>query len=287
MFVIAFISTYLSACLFKTGRSLDVDLQGNYFCKFPCGYVHTACCEAPCRIQERNCGKGAQTFESTEYRVNILIHIHNKWRSQIAMGAVHGLPSASNMNVLSYSYELEFIAQCWSNACLRTLQACTSTSSYERHGETNVYLENSEQDLAKITFFADLAFQSWMEEARLMKAEYIKSYVYKKEYGNFSQVAWANSKIFGCGSTMFKKGIWFLCLYGPRGNIVGEPIYNTGKPCSACDPGIKCNQYHEGLCGEIEWSDSWTPPFPLINFGGVYKSSIRYINVFIIVIMLT
>jgi len=68
-----------------------------------------------------------------------------------------------------------------------------------------------------------------------------------KEY---TKIVWARIFTVGCGFTGFysKDGLYnkyYLCLYGPGGNIVGSSVYQIGPACSACPGGTACD---DGLC---------------------------------------
>ncbi|EYC33102.1 hypothetical protein Y032_0002g602 [Ancylostoma ceylanicum] len=53
-------------------------------------------------------------------------------------------------------------------------------------------------------------------------------------------MAWANSYKIGCGvgdCTGTTGNTTVVCRYRAKGNRIGEYVYETGDPCTACDYG--------------------------------------------------
>lgn len=45
-------------------------------------------------------------------------------------------------------------------------------------------------------------------------------------------------------------GYMMACNYHPKGNIKGEPVYKTGRPCTDCSlDRPSCSRIFKGLCG--------------------------------------
>lgn len=45
-------------------------------------------------------------------------------------------------------------------------------------------------------------------------------------------------------------GYMMACNYHPKGNIKGEPVYRTGRPCTDCSlDRPSCSRIFKGLCG--------------------------------------
>ncbi|KAF8764818.1 CRISP/Allergen/PR-1 like protein [Argiope bruennichi] len=76
--------------------------------------------------------------------------------------------------------------------------------------------------------------------------------------GHFTQVIWSRSWRIGCGYTSFKEGgkykRFYVCNYGPGGNVAEQPVYKNGQPCSACPINSCCGSScggglsYPGLC---------------------------------------
>lgn len=72
--------------------------------------------------------------------------------------------------------------------------------------------------------------------------------------GLYTQLIWADTRYVGCGITMYRNRKnssqylkYFVCNYGPKGNIMGKSIYERGRPCSKCPNG--CDKTRTNLCG--------------------------------------
>jgi len=73
---------------------------------------------------------------------------------------------------------------------------------------------------------------------------------FNEETGHYTQVVWAETYKVGCGfkayqaSDGYKK--FYVCNYGPGGNIIGGSMYTEGDACTACPADASgCNN---GLC---------------------------------------
>lgn len=73
--------------------------------------------------------------------------------------------------------------------------------------------------------------------------------------GLYTQLIWAKTLYVGCGISMYKDVEkpnmylkFFVCNYGPRGNVVGESVYQKGPPCSKCSQGCSQDDRYKSLC---------------------------------------
>jgi len=69
--------------------------------------------------------------------------------------------------------------------------------------------------------------------------------------GHFTQVLWANSYKVGCGFTAYvgadgRYNKFYVCNYGPGGNIIGDSMYQEGEPCTQCP--AEASSCDNGLC---------------------------------------
>ncbi|GBM11931.1 hypothetical protein AVEN_160120-1, partial [Araneus ventricosus] len=71
-------------------------------------------------------------------------------------------------------------------------------------------------------------------------------------------VIWSKTWRIGCGYTAYKTGKkynrFYVCNYGPSGNVRDQPVYKQGQPCSACPSNTCCGSSctsgpnYPGLC---------------------------------------
>ncbi|KAI9558344.1 hypothetical protein GHT06_015097 [Daphnia sinensis] len=66
-----------------------------------------------------------------------------------------------------------------------------------------------------------------------------------KSVGRYTQMVWAETYTIGCGEAFYRssnaEGVtvnkaFFVCNYGPAGNIANSPVYSIGVGGSACPP---------------------------------------------------
>ena len=41
---------------------------------------------------------------------------------------------------------------------------------------------------------------------------------------------------------------YYVCDYGPGGNLIGDVMYQPGPQCSRCPTGSSCTSRYSGLC---------------------------------------
>ncbi|XP_071169156.1 cysteine-rich secretory protein LCCL domain-containing 2-like [Mytilus edulis] len=74
---------------------------------------------------------------------------------------------------------------------------------------------------------------------------------------HYTQLVWSRTSRLGCtlsycpvlvddrGST-YRNAMYFVCFYDPQGNIVGQPVFTPGPPCTRCPGGRE--PCRNGLC---------------------------------------
>lgn len=61
---------------------------------------------------------------------------------------------------------------------------------------------------------------------------------------------WAASQFIGCAAARVNKRYAMMCNYSPAGNVLGEPVFVSGTPCSNCEVDrASCSRVFLGLCG--------------------------------------
>lgn len=173
------------------------------------------------------------------------------------------------MAALSYDNELEFIAQCLANSCTRQYyhRVCRSSSRFNDVGMASFYFDNEGVGFMETDEVIMMAMEFWADQLILFEEDpnvndLINNYdpEFSKEVMPIIQVLWAETTHVGCGRSYGGrlKDI-LICMYGPSGLKVKEPMWLDGEPCSECGDTVCSN----GLCGadfNFDYED-WEPPF--------------------------
>jgi len=171
---------------------------------------------------------------------------HNKLRSKVALGQEDNQPSAANMRKLSWSSELEEIAQSWADNCV--FEHSTGTELGE-----NLATRSSSQQQDRVGVEQALvgSVQDWYDEVSQFNSYSINPFTFDSGAGHYTQVVWAETDEVGCGMVYYRDGGWYssllVCNYRVAGNMQGSQMYIPGEACSQCPAGHSCQQ---GLCEE-------------------------------------
>ncbi|XP_069677996.1 venom allergen 5-like [Periplaneta americana] len=182
-----------------------------------------------------------------------VVDAHNKLRSRVALGQETlgkpgPQPPAANMHKLKWDDELAKVAQQWANQCSFGHDACRSVGRF--YVGQNVYISSTlgvkETDVQEW----DKATQSFYNEVKDFNKDIVPAFksTSGKPVGHYTQLIWAETKYVGCGFVAYKGDDgWFnkyyVCNYGPGGNIISQPIYKKGAACSKCTGACE-----KGLC---------------------------------------
>ncbi|XP_066252497.1 venom allergen 5 2-like [Euwallacea similis] len=245
-------------------------VQNNY-CQLPCNIAHESITHTVCSRSELKCGPSpkcgpdfaeiALTDDDRQY----ILDIHNYLRNKVALGYEKrgSQPKAANMKIMNYNKELEFIAQCWANACNGNPlihDHCRRTDIYAHVGQNLGYVNSTNPKIHKVKAIKDLSLL-WYDEVDVFDRTWINDTQNRgPDYvvGHYTQLIWANSAEIGCAMSYYtntvSSRIWhqiiLVCNYGPGGNYLARPVYMIGKPASRCPQGLGRNSFYKGLCGE-------------------------------------
>lgn len=215
--------------------------------------THTACLEPneDCTIHNR-------TLTAADRQ--LVLKLHNQYRSQVAKGQLEGYPPAANMVQLQWDDEMADVAQAWADQCIRRGEGLRHdklenrfTSKFKYTGQNIAWIGSSNPGTPK--WKANI--KAWFDEYSEYDARYIDSLEYGQKFqktGHFTQLVWAETRYVGCGYAQYSvphgKSRYeqiYVCNYGPAGNLVGGRIYKKGETCSDCPEGTKCVKT-TGLC---------------------------------------
>uniref|UniRef100_T1JAR1 Cysteine-rich venom protein n=1 Tax=Strigamia maritima TaxID=126957 RepID=T1JAR1_STRMM len=205
--------------------------------------THTMCiysAKVACKAIERGI---------TPSDVKVIVDSHNTIRSQIAINK-----SASNMLKMEWDPELAEVAQRLVDQC-KYQRDCFDCRVVERFFAVGQIIHRTRKTAELAKNLNDTSsewkriIQIWGKPKVKISESVRKSYVSKEAHNTYSQVIWAESQYVGCGFISFVNTNqvvkMYVCNYGPAGNMLEEPIYQSGAPCSACPTNSTCSS---GLC---------------------------------------
>ncbi|XP_047502535.1 scoloptoxin SSD976-like [Penaeus chinensis] len=158
------------------------------------------------------------------------------------------------MKQLIWNQELADVAQAWCNTCPANHDCndCRRAFSIDGFVGQNLYWN--------FAFLADQvwspALKAFYDEVQFVPKTLVDKYLSiptAGQIGHYTQMVWAETSEVGCGAVYhgpcagsFPECKTYCCNYGPAGNILTRPIYETGPAASNC-PNGKSEEY-DGLC---------------------------------------
>uniref|UniRef100_A0A1Q3FTQ4 Putative scp-like extracellular protein n=1 Tax=Culex tarsalis TaxID=7177 RepID=A0A1Q3FTQ4_CULTA len=205
-----------------------------------------------------SCGHDAQEIYLDPSLVAIILDEHNRRRSQVATGQQSYAPGAfysqaARMATLQWDRELANIAAANARRCTFGHDTCRNTYSFPYAGQniaisTNSRVSNGDQ----IKRWID----SWYAEYRSANPGYLANFPGGPvlfSIGHFTQMVSDRTDRIGCSLVSYQSNKVFVCNYS-FSNMLGQPIYVTGRACSMCRTG--CNAAYPGLCNTNEVVDA-------------------------------
>jgi hypothetical protein len=195
----------------------------------------------------------------------LIVQTHNMYRNQIALQTNTlgtKLPFAKNMRQVYWNDKLAATAQEWANNCNyeHSNQQFRVEPEYEV-GE-NLYISWSTISFQKVDLKKPVDL--WYDEISKASRNIADHYTFDSNTGHFTQVVWGNTYQIGCGFSQYQAdgryNTFTVCHYGPAGNIIDLPIYETGtgQACH-CPTGLSCgNSVNKGLCCRAGFCDDTT-----------------------------
>ncbi|XP_037027736.1 antigen 5 like allergen Cul n 1-like [Bradysia coprophila] len=200
------------------------------------------------------CPKDRSIEPMTAERISLLLQSHNQLRSDIATGKIQRYDQADQMIEMEWDHELARLAEMNVKTCIFAHDQCRSTDQYPLPGQNIHITWFKNQDYEDVDFNLVESTKSWFREHELCDMSFIHSYRRSdKKIGHFTQIVKAAADRVGCALAKYddgkQKNMLLTCNYSV-GDILDEPIYTTGKPCSKCLSG--CSQLYSGLCNSNE-----------------------------------
>ncbi|XP_015585577.1 venom allergen 3 [Cephus cinctus] len=193
--------------------------------------THTMC-RFKSRAPASSCGKILVASLSDGDR-RALVDVHNKYRRLIASGKeTRGHPGpqppATNMRNITWDKELEQVAQRWANQCNFGHDTCRIVDRFRVGQNVAIQATRGTTATSLLSRLVDL----WYNEVKLFNNTHVSKYRFEPDVGHYTQMIWADTHLIGCGAIRYIasngwNNTYLVCNYGPAGNIIGRPIYNT------------------------------------------------------------
>uniref|UniRef100_A0A914LYJ2 SCP domain-containing protein n=1 Tax=Meloidogyne incognita TaxID=6306 RepID=A0A914LYJ2_MELIC len=181
---------------------------------------------------------------------NYVVSLHNDYRSQLTQGksanlSGENMPTGKNIKQMSYSVDIENIAQQWANNCtyshsgIYVYGECFSAFPAEYNETTGLYNAIS-------GWWSELVFKGALGPEANNTWIPFNGAQNGRGVGHWTQLAWWNTIRVGCGLARCDRyKTYIVCNYDPVGNVITLGVYEIGTPCSGCPD--KCNSTNK-LC---------------------------------------
>ncbi|XP_034939167.1 venom allergen 5-like [Chelonus insularis] len=168
---------------------------------------------------------------------NEILKTHNEIRQKIANGSIKNQPPAANMREMYWDEELAEKAQKWANQCkfAHSNVAERRTSKFNKVGQNIAINRNrSRNALPEKDFITEI--HKWLQEGMNYKFTPL-DLEQVKQFGHYTQLAWANTHLVGCGYSQFRinniTSRLYVCNYAASGNNFSDLPYIPGdQKCS-------------------------------------------------------
>ncbi|GBP53519.1 Venom allergen 5.02 [Eumeta japonica] len=165
-------------------------------------------------------------------QVQRLVEGHNSRRLRIAQGDVPGQPAATDMTTMIWDEELAMKASRWARRGQFNHNPDRTIDSGRFETGENLYIYRTTDESYELD--VDQALEDWFDEYKDFEYGPMTSDEFSdpdRQIGHYTQMVWSNSTFVGCGMSQTRKSgstqFLVVCNYGPQGNIIGEPPYQT------------------------------------------------------------
>lgn len=224
-----------------------------------CEYSHISPQHTMCVFKPRMC-EGSKLLRSGGLNCmdkQVILEEHNRARQSLANGKVKGQPGALNMREMVWDEELARISQRWAEQCKpgHDLRRNVDRYAVGQNVATTWSFHRTPPSKDKPEFRRHV--MAWFDEVYRFgwKARDGDPFRFRMNLGHFTQLAWADTYMVGCGYSYYddpKRGLskLYVCNYGPGGNLVGDSMYKVGFPglMSCVDYDMEQSSRYVGLC---------------------------------------
>nr|ABI20180.1 29 kDa salivary protein [Phlebotomus duboscqi] len=209
----------------------------------------------------KNCPSDAKIVELSEKQKNLFLKIHNRLRNRFAGGKVQPFKSAAKMPMLKWNDELAKLAGYNVKTCKFEHDKCRSTEICRYAGQ-NLGQMQSYPNFLDINIAIKNITREWFREykdaTQANTDRFTSGNNRGKQIGHFTAFIHEKSDKVGCAVAKFTnknnfKEYLIACNYCYT-NMMKEPIYTKGPPCSQCKK-KKCGTVYKNLCPSDEEVD--------------------------------
>ncbi|EYB83225.1 hypothetical protein Y032_0340g2994 [Ancylostoma ceylanicum] len=221
-------------------------------CQLSCNACSTdSIATKPSRTLE-SCSDNGMTREQRQK----FLDMHNNYRSMVAKGQAKdayggNAPRAARMKKMVYDCDIEESAMRHAKRCYF---AHSPAHERENLGENLYY--TSELRVDKIQA-AEQSIKAWFDELAqygVGQENVLTEQLWNRprtQIGHYTQMVWQDTYKLGCYVEWCSSMTYVVCQYGPKGNWLGDLIYEKGNSCTTdadCKCGnCKCSK-EEALC---------------------------------------
>ncbi|XP_057339809.1 venom allergen 5-like [Microplitis mediator] len=195
-----------------------------------CGGKEQTLCKYPSPDPASSCGE-VNSATLTQEEKDEIVKAHNDRRALVASGEEKrgnpGPQPAGQIPPLEWSDEIAEVAQRWANQCNFGHDECRNLD--QSIGQNVGLVWDPSGYNSKLT---DLV-ESWYNEVQNFDGSKVGKFEWQETpaIGHYTQLVWGATTQVGCGLTKYLTDnsyhTYLVCDYGPTGNFIGQPVYQT------------------------------------------------------------
>lgn len=183
-----------------------------------------------------------------------IVHEHNFYRSQIAMGQVGAFERAARMLQTQWDDELAYVAEFQARTCELVHDKCRNTPTYPTSGQNGIAGGPLMGACPSVKERVIHVVTQYFAEHVNSNMDLIRKYQMSppdKQAGHFHQLIYETNNRVGCAVathwTAAGCTLVGFCNYATT-MWLDQPVYVTGEPCSQCPSGTSASADYYGLC---------------------------------------
>lgn len=240
------------ASLFATYSQLRID-----WCeverRYCSGKKHIAC--EPNSFAYNDRCKNASLLPMSAAQKNLIVHLHNHYRNEIAGGRIKKFPEAKRMGEMKWDDTLQHLAGVHAKHCTFAHDECRAPPQYPYSGR-NIFYQATLGYVPNATDAIERGLKGWFEEWQEAKPSLVdKLTADQTQVFHFTVMSHDKNNRVGCAMIEYLAeeqqsktpfdAFLLTCNYEYT-NVLNEPMYEKGKACSSCPSG--CSPIYKALC---------------------------------------